>query len=148
MFPIHISFPQTFHPSVSFLANSSILGRSPTSCTILSRTTSGFLLCSSTGEYIICETPASCLSNVPRLPITHISALLRVQLPSPVKNPSPFLFALIHTKPTVEYSNPQHRNTSRKLSNIGNVTHINKIQSSAANSPTGSWQISSSSIGL
>lgn len=46
------SFPQTSQPGAFCLANSSTRGRSPASSMILSRVTSGFLLCSSTGEII------------------------------------------------------------------------------------------------
>src|SRR5699024_6555399 len=73
------SLPHTSQPGVFCRANSSTRERSPASSTILSRVTSGFLLCSSTGEIMNWWTPALWRLGLPRLASRQISALPRVQ---------------------------------------------------------------------
>jgi len=66
-------------PLVFSLANNSILVISPINSTILFLTISGFFECPSTGESIICETEADCLTGFPLVAIKHNSEFALVQ---------------------------------------------------------------------
>src|SRR3990167_6280393 len=126
-----ISYPIASQPSVFWRAKSSILGRLPIRETILSRTSSGFLLCSRRGERITCFTDLDLRDIFPLTPNKHISAFALVQYPIPV-NGEPSLFCLTHTKATVLKENPHDFITCSASLNCGSTAHKNKTLFSAA----------------
>ena len=95
------SFPHESHPGAVSLAKSSIRGRSPISSTILSRISAGFLLCCWSGERTTLRTLPLMRFGFPLVASRQISELLRVQFPSPMKMPVPFLFCFTQLKATV-----------------------------------------------
>lgn len=91
-----ISSPQLSQPSALFLANNSILGKSPTNSIILSLTQSGFCEWLRTGLKTSCDTFGLILLGLPLIANKQGSLLALVHLPNPKNNPSPDLFYFTH----------------------------------------------------